>query len=336
MAVVERHGEIVRQWRILLALEGRARGLTLAQAAQVAGDGVSERTIRRDFDALAQAGFPIEVGKRDGKAVWTLNRDAFHGIAAAGFSLSELCALYLSRTLLSSLAGAPFQNSLASAFDKLYEALPAALWSFIDRLPDALGAKQTAARSSQGAAARTMEALMAAILARRRVRMQYHSFSSRATKTYVIEPYRLAYAQGSLYLQAFVPEYGEMRTFAAQRIQQAATLDESFSPVADSPGSIFPHALGAFSGAPTRVVLDFDAEEAPYIREREWHPSQRLRDLPHGGLELALDVAIDFSLRSWILGFGAAVVVREPADLAADIAARLEKAHARYRAAGVP
>ena len=52
---MERHTEIVRQWRLLLALEGRARGLTLSEAQQEAGDGVSERTIRRDFEALTQA-----------------------------------------------------------------------------------------------------------------------------------------------------------------------------------------------------------------------------------------------------------------------------------------
>ena len=64
---MERHTEIVRQWRILLTLEGRARGLTLAEAQDVVGEGVSERTIRRDLDALTQAGFPIETIKRDGK-----------------------------------------------------------------------------------------------------------------------------------------------------------------------------------------------------------------------------------------------------------------------------
>ena len=64
---------------------------------------------------------------------------------------------------------------------------------------------------------------MQAILGRRRVRMRYHSFSSQQIKDYIVEPYRLAYAQGGLYLQAFVPEYSEMRTFAAQRIEQAVS-----------------------------------------------------------------------------------------------------------------
>ena len=215
---MERHAEIVRQWRILLALEGRARALTLQELQQAAGEGVSERTIRRDLNALAQAGFPIEPAKVEGKTRYALNREVFGGLASAGFSLSELCALYLSRTMLSALAGGPFHDSLTSAFDKLTDALPPALWRFIDQLPLALAAKAPTLRATS-AAPRMVDSLMSAILAHRRVRMRYHSFASQQVKDYVVEPYRVAYAQGTLYLFAFVPAYGEMRTFAVQRVE---------------------------------------------------------------------------------------------------------------------
>jgi predicted DNA-binding transcriptional regulator YafY len=327
---MERHTEIVRQWRILLALEGKSRGLTLAEAQDVAGEGVSERTIRRDLDALTQAGFPIETAKRDGKTAFSLNRDVFRGVAAAGFSLSELCALYLSRTVLSAVTGGPFQDSLASAFDKLYEALPPALWKFIESLPDALAAKEHASRPRAGGSAKFMDTLMSAILSRRRVRMRYHSFSSHKVKEYLVEPYRLAYAQGGLYLQAFVPEYGEMRTFAAQRVERAVALEVSFSPVADAPSDVFPHSLGAFSGTPEAVVIEFSAAEAPYIREREWHASQRIDELPAGRIRLTLNVVIDWGLQAWVMGFGAAATVVTPQAFADRIVENLEEARASY------
>ncbi len=109
------------------------------------------------------------------------------------------------------------------------------MWKFIEDLPDALGAKEHASRPRGAASAKAIDALMSAILGRRRVRMRYHSFSSKQVKDYLVEPYRLAYAQGGLYLQAFVPDYSEMRTFAVQRIEQAVALEESFSPVEGSP-----------------------------------------------------------------------------------------------------
>lgn len=330
---MERHTEIVRQWRLLLALEGKARGLTLAEAQREAGEGVSDRTIRRDLEALTQAGFPIETGKRDGKTVFSLNREVFRGVAAAGFSLSELCALYLSRTVLSAVAGGPFHDNLASAFDKLYEALPPALWKFIENLPAALGAKDASPARSAGSA-KAIDTLMSAILGRRRVRMRYHSFSSKKLKEYLVEPYRLAYAQGSLYLQALVPEYGEMRTFAAQRIEHATALEESFNPVSGSPAGVFPHSIGAFSGTPEPVVIEFNAAEAPYIREREWHRSQQIEELPSGRLRLTLNVVIDWGLQSWVLGFGPAARVVRPPTFVRAIVGAVDEAARNYRHRG--
>jgi predicted DNA-binding transcriptional regulator YafY len=314
----------------LLALESKSRGLTLADATALVGEGVSDRTIRRDFEALAQAGFPIEPAKRDGKTYFTLNRDVFKGVAAAGFSLSELCALHLSRTVLTAVAGGPFKDSLASAFEKLYEALPPSMWKFIESLPDALGAKEHAPRPHAAGSAKAIDALMNAILTRRRVRMRYHSFSSQQVKDYLVEPYRLAYAQGGLYLQAYVPEYSEMRTFAAQRIEQAVALEESFNPIADAPSDVFPDSLGAFSGTPETVVIEFSAAEAPYVREREWHASQIIEDLPDGRIRLTLNVVIDWELQAWVMGFGPAARVILPGAFARRIVESLEETRATY------
>lgn len=327
---MERHSEIVRQWRLLLALEGRSRGLTLNEAKIEAGDGVSERTIRRDFEALTQAGFPIESRKRDGKSTFVLNRDVFKGVAAAGFSLSELCALHLSRTVLTAVAGGPFRDSLSSAFDKLYDALPPSMWKFIESLPDALGAKEHAARPKGAQSAKSVDALMNAILGRRRVRMRYHSFSSQQVKDYLIEPYRLAYAQGGLYLQAFVPGYGEMRTFAVQRIEQAVALEESFSPVDSGDADVFRHSLGAFSGTPEKVVIEFTADEAPYVRERDFHSSQVIEELPGGRVRLTMNIVIDWELQAWVMGFGPAARVITPETFAKRIVESLEEARATY------
>jgi len=147
-------------------------------------------------------------------------------------TVSELCALYFSRTLLESLSGTPFRDEVESAFEKLASALTPHMREFLDQLPRVLATKADPARRpdnprQQAFIARALEAT----LHLRQAKLTYHSKSSERTKTYLLHPYRLAYAQGGLYLQAFVPDYSEMRTFAVQRIEQAVALEESFNPV---------------------------------------------------------------------------------------------------------
>ena len=316
MPKVERHSEIVRQWRLLVALESASRGLTLAQLGEAAADGVTERTIRRDLEALTQAGFPIESERRDQKTLFRLNRDAFRGVTAAGFTLPELCALYFSRSLLTALGGTPFHDSLNSAFEKLSDALPPMLWEFVDRLPQALAAKGHLGQASTHPVSHDLVAtLVGAALDRRRLDMRYHSFSSGREKDYLVEPHRLAWAHGALYLFAFVPEYGEMRTFAVPRILSAVARADGFTLEAAG-GEVFPQSLGAFSGASERVEIDFSPRAAPYIRERTWHPSQVLTEQPEGGVRLELHVSVDPALRSWVMGFGPDALVRAPEHLA--------------------
>ncbi|MBM3781078.1 MAG: WYL domain-containing protein [Acidobacteria bacterium] len=325
---MERHGEIVRQWRLILALETSRHGLTLSDLRRQADAGVSERTIRRDLDALGQAGFALDHERREGRTVYRLNQDVFRGLAQTGLSLSELCALHLSRSLLDALAGGPFQDHLRSAFDKLTDALPQPLWAFVDRLPTALVATGPELRTATGAH-RHVDDLLRAVLSHQRVRMRYHSFSSGQTRDYTLEPYRVAYAQGALYLFAFVPDYGEMRTFALQRVESVALLEEHFTP--EHAGDAMPrHSLSVFSGAPTAVAVWFTPTEARYVRERVWHPSQRLDDHADGSLTAHLDVVADWGLEAWILGFGPGARVVAPAWLAQRLAERLSAARRHY------
>ena len=100
--------------------------------------------------------------------------------------------------------------------------------------------------------------------------------------------------------------------------------------MADSPAGVFPHSLGAFSGTPEEVAIEFSAAEAPYIREREWHPTQKLEDLPEGRVRLTLQVVVDWGLQAWIQGFGPAAIVVRPATLAAKIVKSLDEARAQY------
>src|SRR5476649_1099914 len=112
-----RNAEVIRQWTILREIEqARGAGVTIDELASQCG--VTTRTIRRDLQALEEAGFPLYDDKThdDGRTRWRVNGQAFKGLAA-GLTLSELCALHFSRTLVESLSATPFRDDVETAFD---------------------------------------------------------------------------------------------------------------------------------------------------------------------------------------------------------------------------
>ena len=119
-----------------------------------------------------------------------------------------------------------------------------------------------------------MAQLLDATLHHRRVAMRYHSFSSNREKEYLVEPYRLVFAQGGLYVVAFVPGYSQLRTFAVERILSLSVTEERFEPV-ELPEDAFAHSLGVNQGTPERVEIAFEPHIARYVKERIWHSSQQ-------------------------------------------------------------
>ncbi|MBA2257854.1 MAG: WYL domain-containing protein [Acidobacteria bacterium] len=321
-----RNAEVIRQWTILKELEA-SRRVTIDDLAKLTG--VTTRTIRRDLDALQEAGFPLFDETHDGKKYWTLEQKAFRRLDDTAFTLAELSALYFSRTLVECLSGTPFERDVRSAFDKLATALTPGMRQFLDRMPLVMQAK--ADPGAQAVTPRTKEVaqLLEATMHHRRVTMRYYSFSSNREKTYAFEPYRLVFAQGGLYVIGFVPEYNELRTFAVDRVAQLSLTEDRFEPL-ELPEDAFAHSLGVNQGAPERIELRFAPTIARYVRERIWHPSQQATDDPDGSLRLTLDVCNDWALKSWVLGFGGLATVISPPSLAAEITAELDAARGNY------
>ena len=321
--------EIVRQWELLQALDRAPHGLTLRRLAGIGR--CSTRTIRRDLSALQAAGFPLYDEKIDGSPRWKLDRNPLKGMDA-GFRLTELLALYFSRTLLETMVGLPFRSDVQTAFARLEKSLPPRMKAFLEQMPGVIKAKPVRMKlkpASDPRGDRTGR-LMDAMLNQREVEMRYASASSGRTKDYVLHPYRLAYADGGLYLFGYVPAYGEVRTFALERIRNVSQLDTKFEMREALAPEVFPDSLGVFSGSPETISIEFDAAAAAFVRERQWHPSQQLTAGRHGGVVMTLKVCRDAALRSWILSFGPSARVLAPASLAGEIAAALEAAQARY------
>lgn len=325
---VERHTEVIRQWQLLRAVEGTVYGKTVQELAGQFH--VTTRTIRRDIDALMAAGFPLDKRKTDSGVRWQLDRHIFRGLTEAGLTLPELCALYFSRALVEFMAGTPFHQDLATAFDKLEDALNPKMKRYLDGMPGILTAKSAPKKKRGAKHATSVATLFTAILEHRTVNMRYYSFHSQKERDYVVEPYRLAFAEGGLYLFAYVPAYGQMRTFAVERARSVGATDTHFNPTIPLSPEAFGESLGVNSGKAEAVTVQFTPAAAPHVLERTWHRSQKTEKLADGSVIVRLNVCVDFALQAWILSFGPLVQVIEPKRLAERIYEQLEEARDHY------
>ncbi len=317
-----RNAEVIRQWRILKTIEA---GRFTSSAKLADAYGVTERTIRRDIEALQEAGFPLYDDHIDGRKVWRLV-EGYKQRLVQSFSLAELAALYFSRNMLSFLGGAPFAQDLESAFAKIREALPAKSLPFLLRIQELFSARPDPWKD-YSKKQDIIAGLIDATLHQRQAKIAYYSFNSRRTKSYTVDPYRLVYYRGGLYLYARAHEYGEVRTFAVERVQKMEVLEQGFDVPPDfSPSDYARGAFGILGGEPQTVELVFAPVMAGYIRERHWHESQSLAEESDGGIRLTMEVAPGFELKAWIKGFLPHVTVLRPTSLRDAIAGELAEA----------
>jgi len=322
-----RNAEVIRQWKVLKTVEA-GRWTSAGDLAREYG--VTERTIRRDIEALQEAGFPLYDDREGGGRVWRLV-EGYRERLTQGFSISELTALYFGRNLISFLGTAPFAQDLESAFAKIREALPQKSLGYLSRIQDLFAARPDPWKD-YSRKQDVIAGLVDATLHQRQVRMAYYSFNSRKTKSYTLDPYRLVYYRGGLYLYARAHEYDAVRTFAVERIQKIEVLDVTFE--APQGFDVTEFARGAFGihgGPAEKVVLLFAADLAGYIKERTWHETQVLEDLPDGSVRLTMTVFPGWELQSWVKGFIPHVSVVEPAALRKTIGDDLGKALPSFR-----
>jgi predicted DNA-binding transcriptional regulator YafY len=151
------------------------------------------------------------------------------------------------------------------------------------------------------------------------VQLRYFSASRNTTTRREVDPYRLWYADGSLYLAAHCHLRKSVRLFAVQRIRSCTQTDHAFQlPLHFDLEAYVQDALRVMRGSPVTVELLFDKATSAWAKDRTWHPSQEAV-ITGGRLRLTLKVAATPELVGWILSFGAGVQVLRPPELKAAI-----------------
>ncbi|MGQ0666202.1 MAG: helix-turn-helix transcriptional regulator [Nitrospiraceae bacterium] len=311
-----RNDQAIRQLIVLKKLESSRLGLTLEQLA----DGLDPstachpRTLRRDLDAIESAGYPLLTERIDGRTRWKL-LDGVRNVPALRLSPTELMALTLSRRLIAPLEGTAVHASLQSALSKASAALSPEGLALVAQLEDTfsvgLGPHKRYKRHRE-----VIERLTQAIADNKRIQMRYDSASRGRVTRREVDPYRLWYASGGLYLIGYCYLRKEPRMFAVERIKSVTPTAFPYQiPLHFDFDAFVEDSLTVMRGRRIDMELEFDRPTAAWVKDRIWHPSQRLKRLRRGRLHLALSIADTRELVGWILSFGSGVKVVRPESL---------------------
>ena len=314
--------QLVRQLDMLRTLQARRYGATVHDLSQEFQ--VTRRTVQRDLGDLREAGFLLgEERRADQHVYYRLLKET--GLPF-NFPVMEAAAMIFAERAGLGLVGTPFGEHLRSAVRRLTAAMSPEMRQFFERASDFYVPMARGYKPYEDA--RTiLENLNEAMLERRVCKVSYRSPAAEKARQYEIEPLRFLPHRGGLYVISRTPRYDQLITQAVERFDEVEVTKEEFEPPDHLPiDERLRDAFGISYEEPMDVVVRFAADQAPYVRERIWHPSQQLEELPDGRVVLRLRAGGSFEIRSWVLGFGAAAEVLEPEELREAVRAEMRAA----------
>ncbi|MGV3772320.1 MAG: helix-turn-helix transcriptional regulator [Verrucomicrobiales bacterium] len=277
---------------------------------------VSPKSIMRDITFMRdQLRLPLDYDKQKWGYYYTEKTNEFPSLQVTE---GELFALLVAEKALQQYRGTSFERPLVSAFSKMTKSLGDTISFNLDSMQQTISFKTSAEPILND---KHFELIARAVAKREQLILSYRKPGKQTVEQRKIDPYHLANINGDWFLFAHCHLRKDIRTFVPSRIQSIERTGSNFRfPKNFSLEKNLRDSFGVHSGREEiQIIVQFDDAVGDYIREKIWHPSQKLRELPKGGVELELKLSSLGEIRRWILGWGHNARVIAPQELAQSI-----------------
>ncbi len=282
----------------------------------------SRRVIFKDREFMVnRLGAPIEYSREAGGWYYTNQTWILPNIMVTE---GELLAFFLSVEVARRYVGTALEGALRSAIEKFSKNIKGPVSIDLETLRThfTFAAPVLAAANEQA-----LLDLHHAISENRRIWMRYYTASRDEHTERTVSPYHLYNVQGDWYLIAFDDMRQEVRNFSIGRMEDWRVLEETFQrdtafSIDDYMGSAFQTERG---GEAVEVAVRFDEQQARYIRERRWHETQKIEELPEGGLIMRFQTGGLDEVKRWVMQYGGHAEVLTPKELRNQIRLDVEK-----------
>lgn len=330
-------GQVARALRVLDALRGFKHGRWITELASEVG--ASERTVRRDITELQDAGFDIEIAKRDNRVIAMLASE--RNYSPVSITKRERFTLLAIRNVFDVLRGTPFHDDVHSVMAKLEQRMNekereevAAFGERFVYLPDH-GTKSYEGKDE------IIDAIQTGILARKVVRYRYGDGRGRS-RTGFLAPFGIVLYRHGLYtvggrlknVDSDVRS-ASIGVFAIERFTEAEHLrahgfemPTEFHIRNALHGAFGPHLVD--ESGPLKVIVEFSREKAHLVSTRTWHRTQHIQVLRDGRVRLSFEAPSLSPIVSWVLEWGPHARAVAPEQLVTLVKTELEAAYAQY------
>jgi predicted DNA-binding transcriptional regulator YafY len=178
--------------------------------------------------------------------------------------------------------------------------------------------------------------ILRAIREKKRVRLSYLRTYDGAVTKRVVEPHGLLCRLNNWYLTGKCTQRRQRRVFLLLNIKDLAVIENSFyrMPPGFSLKEAYKDVWGTWtedeSGDLETVRLKIRAGPAERFRHNLFHESQRIRELPGEALEVAYRLTAAQEMIPWLMSWGGAVEVIEPAWLREQLIKNLQETMRHY------
>lgn len=287
---------------------------------------ITRRQVHRDLRQLEASGYPLE--QEDGR--WRLP-PGFKGLEIT-VSPYELMSLYLAKSHVAYLRGTPFFDNLEEVVRKVEAGLPDRVTNHLARIVTSFAPLQRPVRP-YAARKDILNALRRSLLRQRTIVLRgYHKPGAEQPIDYAVDPYGLVLYQYGLYLVGQSHQANEIRIFAVERVQAIDMTEELFEiPKTFSLEERVDRGFGLIDGELQNVKIWISADWAYFVKERRWHPTQKLQTQKDGSVILTMRCGGIDELTAWVLSLGPGAKVLGPQELIDQVSNQLTAAAQSYR-----
>ncbi|NDD92074.1 transcriptional regulator [bacterium] len=331
-----RNMQVSRIYKILTLLESARQGMSVKEIHEriQKHDPVSDRTIRRDIEALEAAGFPIQRIPDDNEPlsggrfrIDTTVKVAKH----LTLSPRELFALYMGRGMLTPLRDTALFKDLDRVFDQIDTLLPQGAKERLDDLSKEVSF-EPGPKWGLGIAPDLLDTVLSACSNSQVLEFDYQSPSKGEKRRRRLGPHFMYFSKGALYLVAEDLDEEVLKTYSMARASDALVTEEAYDREQENPEEYFRASFGVYrADKAVPVEIQLSKEVVAFTTERRWHDSQRVVKMADGSAILHLEVGITPDLVNFVLSFGPTAVVKAPEELSRLVVVGARRILALYR-----